>query len=199
MEKIQLTQEQADVIERKKNKMDFEKSNIVECHVKSHWEFDENLFLNKLSTDELCRLLYTPNSYEIITEFKLGDWVINIHSGDIGQVEEIKKVEGALGNNERIIVNSTINYPHSLRHATPEEIQKEIECRWWNNHGREVWEIREGDILKNETHYPYFVTRGNRTEQGLERTPSLNCIFMEIDEIKSRFKVSCFVEQRLDK
>ncbi|WP_339233883.1 hypothetical protein [Oceanobacillus sp. FSL W7-1281] len=197
MEKIQLTQEQAEIVEVKKNRKD--KSSAIEHHVKIGWYGRNYQFLNNFTSDELCRLLYVPGSYEVIPQFKVGDWVVYVHDNSIWEITKDTYNDGThinLMNGNEIMNVVSVN---RLRHATPEEIQEEKERRWWAEHGREVWELRKGDTLKDEINYPHFVTRGNRTDGGLERTPSLNCVFREMDEIKSRFKVACFVEQRLDK
>lgn len=201
VKKIQITQEQEDALKHQVKKHG--KDVVFKTHnIHPTGWLDGAEPLNKLDVITMAKVLYASDSYEVIPQYNVRDWVFLLVGADSGAVKEITLITESSAVNRNIcfeLDGEGIFYENEVRHATPEEIQKEIECRWWNNHGREVWEIREGDILKNETHYPYFVTRGNRTEQGLERTPSLNCIFMEIDEIKSRFKVACFVEQRLDK
>ena len=152
MKKVKLTQEQADLIEGYKKRGISDALKFIEAFsVQNRFVLLSNQCLNSLAVEELSICLLVSDSYEVIPQYNVGDWVINIHTGEIGQVEEIKKVEGALGNNERIIVNSTINYPHSLRHATPEEIQQEKKRRFWERLGREVDVYKSGDIVTSGT------------------------------------------------
>ncbi|GIO22462.1 hypothetical protein [Oceanobacillus sp. J11TS1] len=170
MQKIKLTQGQVDTIEGIKNKMD-------------GWIVQEHKRLNGLALEDFSKCLLVPDSYEVIPQFKLGEWVVNLNTGEIGQVEAFKNVNGALGNSERIVVNSIINYPDSLRHATPEEIQQEKKRRFWDKLGRDVDEYKTGDIVFNEsTKQIYRVARN-----GLIPAKIVS------------FKLICPVEQRLDK
>ncbi len=142
VEKIQLTQEQADVISKLLKKMSADR--LIDTHIKQIWK-DEYNALNHMEVSKVARAVLV--GYEVIPQFKVGDWVINIHTAEIGQVEAIRKVGGAVDNDERIVVDSILNYPDSLRHATPEEIQQEKKRRFWEKLGREVDEWEEGDIV----------------------------------------------------
>ncbi|WP_193065315.1 hypothetical protein [Oceanobacillus oncorhynchi] len=206
MEKIQLTQEQADRIDFLLNQwMPFNGDAVEEALLKVHldnWRDENNRCLNELSLDSMARVLYTPNSYEVIPRFNVGDWATRtVDNGGFlneGRVFKIAKISGGHAW-EGEANDSPAHLFENIRHSTSDEIQQEKERRWWAKHDREVWELREGDTLKDEINYPHFVTRGNRTDQGLERTPSLNCIFKDMEGIKRRFKVACFSEDRLDK
>src|SRR5699024_4499260 len=78
--------------------------------------------------------------YEVDPEYKVGDWVVHKDKGEIGKVVEVSDL------------NTSIEYysdSHSkFRYATESEIKEEKQRRWWNAHGRDVWELKEGDILR---------------------------------------------------
>lgn len=81
------------------------------------------------------------SGYEVKPEFKVGDYVIN----DRGIIVEILEDDGD-GFFVGWIANGSMYTeitPKSriLRHATKQE-------SWWAKHGRKVWELREGDVIK---------------------------------------------------
>ena len=193
MEKVKLTQEQADAIER--GIKIYGKSRIMNDHALDGWVGNLN-DLNGLTKDEIARALYV--GYEVVPEFKVGDWVyVEAPKEELPNVYKIM-------NTERYIVNLDRLYgkhkKSDIRHATPKEIAEEKERRWWVKHGRDVWELKEGDVLKENggTSHPVVVTRENKTDDGHDRTPSFNFIFTEMDCIKKNFRVVCFAEDRKD-
>src|SRR5690625_814820 len=192
MEKVKLTQEQADAIER--GIKIYGKSRIMNDHALDGWVGNLN-DLNGLTKDEIARALYV--GYEVEPEIKVGDWVF-IDFGEAGT--EIGFIKGR------------INEPHSFyidkchfganvneaRHATPEEIAKEKERRWWNKHGRDVWELKKGDVIginiktitinevREDGYIAYFDGLGS------DRIYS-------VDSLKSGgYKIICFAEDRKD-
>src|SRR5699024_8891965 len=81
-----------------------------------------------------------------------------------------------------------------LRHATPEEIAKEKQRRWWAKHGREVWELRENDIL-------YYDDEFKEVEEVSEIGAimlSSERVYTPIETIKNKYSVACFAEDRKD-
>ena len=141
-EKIKLTQEQADFIER-----GFEAG--MEAEEMINRFASAGLFvkqpshkLHGLCVADLAKALLI--GYEIEPRLKVGDWAVRKkgrriikkptdREGIAFQIEEIGiGVLGSDGNNHAI---------GALRHATPEEIAEEKERRKWA-------EIEEGDILR---------------------------------------------------
>ena len=150
MEKVKLTQEQKDRIDFVLS--DWEVGNdstIEEKMLRVHecmWREKENRCLNDLSLDSLARVLYTPDSYEVIPQYKVGDWVYHT-DGDIGKITEINEY-GTIFTDIEFYPNSFISTSAKFfRHATLEEIQKEKKRRFWDKLGRGVDEYREGDFI----------------------------------------------------
>src|SRR5690625_2713388 len=142
MEKVKLTQEQADAI--KKLKAEASNKEIIYMNTSPfggiHLDKDKQTIF-EMDLDELIRALYI--GYEVESEFKVGDWVVT--SDFLEPIRKVKEV------NDRLLVDNTgIVWRDfgEIRHATPEEIAKEKQRRWWNKHKRELWEIREDDTLE---------------------------------------------------
>lgn len=164
--------------------------------------------LKKLTLDEMARLLYQEGSYEIEQVFEVGDWVVKEFEGItgdvIGKVEKIdesnygvEQLHGLWSNflkHKTIIVNEG-----NVRHATPEEIAEEKERRWWAKHGREVWELKQGDVIKGKSYGRLYAIN-----KDLEDVYKATAIGHEMDvkiikdKISENYKVFCFVENRLD-
>lgn len=125
MDKIKITQEQANIIESLE---EIQKPFYVS------WKAKGILYtgvLEDLPLDELIRALYI--GYEVEEEFKFGDWV-RLNNGDL-----FKITSGNLA--------SEYSKSNAIRHATPEEIAEEKQRRWWKNNNRNVWELKKGDVV----------------------------------------------------
>ena len=124
MEKVKVTKKKADAIE---NAM-----KILE---------DVGMTVgNLLDTLEL--------GYEVIPEYKKGDWCYNTVNNLCCQITKMNGVEvwgDWYGDGSK-----TWSFKDSIRHATEEEIAQEKEERWWNKHGRDVGEYRENDIVSHD-------------------------------------------------
>lgn len=186
MSKVVLTKEQAEAIETLKKEKSFRE--IIWLNLNANtWggtyvEKPKRIIV-KMNFDDLIKALYI--GYEVEPEFKAGDWVVNTSSGYIKLIENEREAN--------FLNNDYIKY-HELRHATAEEIATEKERRWWEKNGREVWELKEGDILiskKTDKVYEVGLVSDNVTQ--------LNVSFYHINDVKQDFKVACFAEQRLDK
>lgn len=164
MNKVILTQEQAKIIEETK------------------------FALAGFSNEILVRCL--NGEYEIEPSFKAGDWVTyNDEATDLvgklveGEKSKILQVDSSMYKHYQ-----SIPYEY-LRHATPSEIAEEKRRRWWNDRDRDVWELREGDVIKAK-------------EDGLAfDVSSLNEVYLtelSIDELDERYLVVCLAENRED-
>lgn len=182
MEKLKITREQEKAIEWYRE--NFTNEGAIQDFIR-----DRHPALSEFTTEQFALLFL--EWYEVEPEFKLNDYVWHTENDTILKLDDEDRVEFA---------NKYYTEKDKLRHATPEEIQQEKERRWWAKHGRGVWELREGDILleEGETRFSLVVTRGNRTEDGLNRTPSLGYRFAEMNYIKNNYKVVCFAEDRKD-
>ena len=144
MERVKVTQEQAELMEEVRVCASVSELCYERC-LNGSWI---GVFkpLNELNADEFARALYI--GYEVIPEFKKGDWVVNA-AGTIG---EIKETEGRIF---QVFWGSGIpmrcNKDVFERHATEEEIAEEKERRWWHRHGRGVWEFKTRDIVKDKS------------------------------------------------
>lgn len=180
MSKVKITQEQANWLE----KLIAEKSNgrtgVMNSHCDGGKWVDGAEPLNVLSADEMARALYI--GYDIKPEFKCGDWVY-WDDDTVGIYTPQPK-----GYEKHIAV----------RHATPEEIAKEKERRWWSSNGREVWELKQGDVLMGIHRALYEVTADPKSHRYGVYTGNDTHDFT-IDECKrGNWKVICFNENRLD-
>ncbi len=187
MSKVKITKEQADAMEREV--VSTENEEVIRCHLKG-WVFDENQCLNELTLDELVRALYI--GYEVGPEFKVGDWVTYNYWGLVGKVV---CTSGGISLDNR--QNSKLN-PNDFNHATPEEIAKEKQRRWWAKHDRDVWEIRQGDVLMAIRRHIFEVTADPKSHEFGVYTGNDEFDF-NIEECQDEnWKVICFRDDRKD-
>src|SRR5690625_729054 len=194
MEKVKLTQKQADAIEDLLKQYG-DREILIHEYLYLTGEINNNIeVIKRMNYDTFFGALYV--GYEVEPEFKVGDWVF-IDYGEAGT--EIGFIKG------------WINEPHSFyidkchfganvneaRHATPEEIAKEKERRWFAKHDRKPWELKEGDILSEH---------GNCRTQTIFRVCPLTKsvkFYGDVEwtrkyEIRSNYLVACFAEERKD-
>lgn len=183
MEKQILTREQAEALDEIFEKTAFTKDELIDLHAKT------GLYrsLRDLSVSELAKALYI--GYEVEPEFKVGDWIVAIGK-TVKLVDETKTtfiLDGGIGEKNKRIVKE------HYRHATPQEIEKEKERRWWAEHGRDVWELRKGDVLicrDSEALHEVFMVTDDYIR--LVDTPGV------IVNPSYFYKVACFAEDRKD-
>lgn len=178
-EKISLTQDQADAIER----------------LKKFIRDDETLDC-QFNVKYIARVLL--EGYEIKPKYSVGDWVITEGYSETydGRALKIIKISELFGEKFYYFENSEkTNHNFSersiKRHATKEDIEKEKERQWWAKHGREPWELKKNDVLA-EGIFLYTV------EKFLGEIVCLNKRTVPIHLIKENFKVVCFAEDRED-
>ena len=183
MEKVKITREQAEAIEKIKD---------IDYAINIHsFKKRPDSPLVDMSTARLARALFV--GYEVEPEFEIGDF-IEIELFGRGVVVEITGINNADG---RIRINgsSEFNEYNVIRKLTDEEIKQEKERRWWASHNRDVWELREGDMLIDNFGNVHEVTQvpddfGNRYY--------LDYVSSNFVEIKQKYKVLIFAENRLD-
>lgn len=176
MEKVKVTREQAKAIEKIKD---------IDYAINIHsFKKRPDSPLVDMSTARLARALFV--GYEVEPEFLVGDTVIHKETG------VIEEVDGYM---------TTILEKHSdkYRHATPSEIAEEKERRWWAKHGRDVWELRQGDVIYDEDEnlvviVHTYLDKSTDDEKVVFRSGGWEFT----DNIPEQFKVVCFVENRLD-
>lgn len=180
MEKVKVTQEQA---------------GAVEWFKKEHQE--------KLG-DMSLRSFYDAlrYGYEVEPEYKVGEYIvyenevvkntmkiIDIEAGDI----LVEPIYEGFENYNRVSVTSP-----SIRYATPSEIAKEKERRFFARNGRKPWELLEDDILEYLGDL-LIVDSFDSEDVCFRRSKgSIDDYFENLDYVKEHFKVVCFAESRLD-
>ena len=152
MGKVKITQEQARAIEERK------RTNLLDLsiihHVNGKWKGATNYVLNDLTLDEFIRALYI--GYEVEPEFKVGD-IVKDGNDTLREVAEVKE------NGIYLYVNNEIkslgwhgkktDMYKPLRHATDVEVESYKKRRFWHENDREVWELKEGDMLNINDSY----------------------------------------------
>lgn len=199
-EKVKLKRKHADLIESELGKMS--KSDLMNQHVRTIVE-KNNRFVgdyapfNSLSIEDMAKALYI--GYEVEEEWQTGDWVVT-KSGYIGEIEFINEIEGwaNIGYSKDtlkrgVCLAKTFNLDEIKRHATEQEIAQEKERRFFARHGRKLWELRKGDLLY-EKGASFTVSNPGEIAVRFEESKLL----FDWDKITKNFKVSCFVEDRLD-
>lgn len=191
MRKVILTQKQARMFENHKYAVEelLEKRVCDNCPTS----------IDSLPIDDVVKAIVY--GYEVKPEFKVGDWVV-LEDGYIGEIEFINEVEGwanigySKDTKERgVCLAKTYDLIDIVRHATPSEIAEEKERRWWKKHGRDVWELRARDILKQKS--------GNELAEVKEVHNSGYLIgkwtcYESKEYIKKHYTVVCLAENRLD-
>ena len=191
-EKVKLTREQAEAIEKLKKMAvsdDVIIHNTVFYQVTERERDTAYKPFKGIDLDTLIRALYI--GYEVEPSIKIGDFV------DIGLfgISKIAEVTGVKGNT--IAINGSEEY-HEFkinRVLTDEEKQEEKQRRWWAKHGREVWELRDGDLLRStDTKKTYELN--NQTSYGAWFEGLTSGIAHRV--VKRNYKVICFAEDRKD-
>ncbi|GEN87215.1 hypothetical protein [Oceanobacillus sojae] len=202
MEKIKLTQEQANAIEYALNKTgDYkdDKDRLIRDISRDYVNFHNDLFsLNKIDIAVAAKALYA--GYEVIPQYKVGDWItVFYENGNFKYTAKITSVESEF---VRVDVNTSRNFPQYLngygivRHATPEEIQQEKKRRFWNGIGRIEDEYKQNDLV--EVDYQDYGIINGKTNSGTWMIYHINddaTVFCSSDEIRLIVKA----EDRLDK
>ena len=188
MEKVKLTRKQADALEKAIS--DYGIDTTMHDHSPNNWG---GLLapLNELKPHQMARALYI--GYEVEETFEVGNWVVYDNGVERGygyktnQIKDVDEQKAYFDEGRRMHLTS-------LRHATPEEITKEKQRRWWVRHGRDVYEFKEGDLIK----------RGDLTSEVEEVKEKI--IWIKFNKSKGTYtreyydqiKVICFAEDRKD-
>lgn len=190
MGKVKLTQENADLLENKRKKMEDYK--IIEVFSKVNGERNA-----KFHIDELIKALYI--GYEVEPEFKVGDLVFvdwdNRKGGKFYVVEYVSTdgsvaIDNSAGNNRPCM--------DIIRHATPEEIAEEKERRWWAKHNRDVWEMKDRDLLINITTGKICTVRVEHNDLHLAKADNVILSIYDPKKLAGKYEVICFAEDRKD-
>lgn len=185
MGKVKLSKEQEIAIIHGEANLSWVNDNFVFSHCND--SFPHKLSsLADLKLDDLIRALYI--GYEVEPEFEVGDWV-NHRLHGIGKVIEVNKNTLEIYRSPGDEEDPYVWHKKNVRHATKQET-------WWAKHGRNVWELKPGDIL---FYYNLTVAEivekviGDRVvfESGTEYI-LINRSFTDL------YKVACFSHDRKD-
>src|SRR5699024_2274293 len=140
-DKVKLTREQAEAIKSIRGDINggFTPGNI-RTQLKKQWMSRPYATLNELPFEQF--IVAVLGDYEVEETFEVGDWVHNNVTGRVAKIDD-------RGYDEEVawVDDDKVNCFTQFRHATPEEIAEEKQRRWWAKHGRDVWELRENDLL----------------------------------------------------
>lgn len=166
MEKVKLTQAQANAIDELRNRKAWDDEKIIGVHANAPNNWYRLSALNGLPLLTLVDALRI--GYEFEPEYKVGDWVARLDGntfypkGAVRAVEILSVEEGHCGS-ERVMHGENMEWGTPvthIRHATPEEIKVEQERRTWAKIGREPGEFRKGDIVIDSTGKTYRLITG---------------------------------------
>ena len=179
-EKVKLTRNQVEALRNAVGR--YGEDLTVIRHAERYFHKEDEQVLTELTTAEVAKALYI--GYEVEETFEVGDWVKDTSTNAVIKI------------NDRQHRNNLIDPRHTtIRHATPEEIAKEKQRRWWAKHGRDVWELRDGDLLRsNDTKKTYELN--NQTSYGAWFEGLTSGIAHRV--VKRNYKIVCFAEDRKD-
>lgn len=202
MEKVKLTTEQAKAIKivMRDTNQGLTRPNM-ETQLKKEWKNEPFSTLNSLTVEEFIKAIL--GEYVVETEYKLDEWIVaetDEKGPYVGQITDIDRLEGT--NIWFTINNKGVTYRTSaenVRHATPEEIEKEKQRRWWEENNREVWELSKGDCLisKHDEHSCQVKFVEGVDEESVLLVDGNKDEFYEcINDLQTKYKVFCFAEDR---
>lgn len=193
MEKVKLTQEQADTIERLKKHHRYE----IERFKRNPNHFADWLLpikdIDIEHIEHACR-----EGYEVEPEFKEGNWVTH-EDGIVSKVTSIDErdiitTDYRLNNGGSKYMNTFAKY---FRHATPKEVAKEQERRWWEKHGRDPWEMKRGDLILHDGDL-LFVNKTDFDDYFALEASNYHLNTRLSEYHVRQCKVICFAEDRKD-
>src|SRR5690625_2696514 len=181
MEKVKLTQEQAEDLEEALHAYEDDKDHMLNVFVRAKDTSDWGS-ISHFSPSKIAKALYI--GYEVELEFKAGDWVKVFWSNSNPSIHKLLSVDDEFA---RIDGDQLNKMPPKdiIGKPTSEEIEKEKECRWWFRHNRDVWELREGDILTDG----YHVSQVNNANKSIVWFRAPFNKGYEYHEVKEKFKV----------
>ena len=189
MNKVKLTQEQAEKIEEvkdyKKKYQEYISDMLYERCINGSW-IGVYEPLNNLNADEFARAIYI--GYEVEPEYKKGDWVKSKIGTGVGKIIHLKQFGyetdfGLLADTD------------DIRHATPEEIAEEKERRWWHRHGRGVWEFKTRDIVKDKSgEYGFHYRSVHFVDEILKMARCTGGVDIPLENLT----LVCFADERKD-
>lgn len=188
-EKVKLTREQAEAIEKIKGNQLKQIERLL-TNPDDYEIIEWSKALLKLSAEEYYDALF--EGYEVEETFKVGDCVV-LSDGKIVEIIEEGSFTVVVGwITKKLMYKDQIEISKITRHATRQE-------KWWSEHGREVWELREDDILEYLGDL-YIVDCFDSVRVSLKSGIMRKSNYAELFEfVKKHFKIVAFSEDRKDK
>lgn len=198
MEKVKLTPEQAEAIEKWKGMAN--NKQILHAFIGNGKEYgwlDELECLKSLSFEEMALVLC--DWYEIEEPYKVGDWLhvttpnFDFVAKVIGERDEYTEFD----NGKKLSA-------FEFRKATTEEIATEKERRKWAAIGRRVGEFKKGDIVRvvdkggSNLQVGEIGELGNRCGNAFKVNGRLKTVNWVGGEEGGNFELICPVEHRFD-
>ena len=192
MEKVKVTQAQADLIKSIKD-TDY----AINIHGLNKRPDSP---LQELTTAELARALYI--GYEVEPEFEVGELSI-VKNDELNLVRKILKIYEIDGKPHADLESADEIPLYLLSKLSPERQAQEKERRWWKKHGREVWELKKYDKIKHKNTGKEYdvievIDRYHFRVFDLREVCTSGFFFEDVSDLKERFDVVCFAEDRKD-
>lgn len=192
MKKVIITPQQAKAIELIETNELLTHEETVYAHAHTHqhnpWrgEYAPLNSMNMLTLVDALRI-----GYEIRPNFEIGD-LVKFAKSTTGKVYKVTGNRGGL-----IFLEHNLNAPErNLQHLTDKE---KVEYEWWDSRGREVWELKKGDIL--EFFGDLLIVDDFIFDQVIllmRYESSENSYAQELDYVKENYMPVCFAEDRQD-
>lgn len=183
MKKINITKKQSDIINTLLKKTSREE--VLNNHAQTAYEWNGSTnVLNFLSFDEMARILYEQNSYNILPNLESGDIIASTNNGELFKIISI--------NPESKYINSDKGFiqKDAIRIATKEE-------KWFFERNRKLWEIRKNDILKPKKSGS-IVEVNSVAENGKSMRFNGYNGFYTLENIRKNYSIISFSENRED-
>lgn len=153
--------------------------------------------LHKMSLMKLSAALV--NGYDIHEGYVKGDYVTVTEGPRKGLTFQITSIADCGSDYESYLLDKYIHLDGSFREATEKEITS---YKWWEENGRQHWELNKGDILGRDCGRHLLYTVEKVTPQGLVyiRTPEDYAVVYSYEQLVlwDVYKVVAFADDRRD-
>ena len=184
MEKVKLTQEQAEMIKKHRE------ADNLEMLLRKHRMSGCLTYIDELTTQQVVDAYF--DGYKVDPDFEVGDWVVYDNGVRCGyktnQIKDVDEQKAYFDEGRTMLLTR-------LRHATPEEIAEEKQRRWWARHGRDVYEFKSGDLIDHD----HYVVEVMEVRSDMLRVEINTTVATITEEYYDLIKVICFAEDRKDK
>ena len=184
MEKVKLTQEQAEMIKKHRE------ADNLEMLLRKHRMSGCLTYIDELTTQQVVDAYF--DGYKVDPDFEVGDWVVYDNGVRCGyktnQIKDVDEQKAYFDEGRTMLLTR-------LRHATPEEVAKEKQRRWWAMHGRDVYEFKSGDLIDHD----HYVVEVMEVRSDMLRVEINTTVATITEEYYDLIKVICFAEDRKDK